>query len=375
MAAQSSIDPESLEFDCPLPDYFNLACPICLGLLLPDEPRLVTCCGKHFCRSCIESVSPNDEEGIKRCPLCKADKFQSVPDKNHLRALKALKVLCTQSKSGCTWKGELGDLMRHLSREGDCEYVMFDCIKCGVKRLRSEMLKHEQLQCDLCPKLRVSDALLQELIDKVGVLASNMEVLVKKVEHLENEVSQLKNATIRTATGNEYMSDNDDDDDDDDVVCGETRPFYRKITDVKSCMRFNKYITSRPFYYGATSHRPGYMMKAYIYVNGFDAGMGTHVSVYIRICSNANDHLLKWPFSDTLTIRLKDQLTFESHYERVMDFEDAPFECKKKPAWGTENAPYGFGQFIAHDLLSPCYLVDNTLLLEIPEIQVRINTY
>lgn len=145
---RSTIDPDVLEFIDSVPDYLHLKCPVCLGLLLPDAPRLFTCCGNHFCQTCVfEIYSRSPKQTLTPCPICSESIFQYVPDKNHQRALKSLKVLCTKKQSGCEWVGELGSLIVHLSREGDCKHVVFDCVnKCGAQLCRSEIYKHE-VQC------------------------------------------------------------------------------------------------------------------------------------------------------------------------------------------------------------------------------------
>ena len=156
MAQQSfledtTIDPDVLEFlDHPPPDYLHLKCPICLSLLLPDAPRLVTCCGNHFCYKCITElyIISTPTRLSPSCPICKESHFEHVPDKNHQRVLKGLKVWCLKKPAGCAWKGELGDLIKHLSRDGDCKHATFHCInRCGAELSRSEILNHESSTC------------------------------------------------------------------------------------------------------------------------------------------------------------------------------------------------------------------------------------
>ena len=97
------------EFVEPLPSAFQIECPIC-SLILRD-PYLTRCCGTHFCRTCSERLQ-NDH---KPCPTCREDNFELYPNKSLGRSLNQLHVVCTNSKHGCEWKGELGELERHLS--------------------------------------------------------------------------------------------------------------------------------------------------------------------------------------------------------------------------------------------------------------------
>ena len=135
------IDVEMLIFLTTPPDYLHIKCPICLELLL-DDPYLVSCCGQHFCGRCITNPS------LLSCPLCGLDGYQKIPDKNHQRALQFLKVHCLHYQEGCTWEGELGKLKSHLSRDGDCRYVMMSCIhRCGVSLAHYLLKEHEEEQC------------------------------------------------------------------------------------------------------------------------------------------------------------------------------------------------------------------------------------
>ena len=88
---------------------FQTECPIC-SLILRD-PYLTSCCGTNFCHTCSERLQ--DEH--KPCPTCREESFELFANKSLKRSLAQLHVLCTHSKSGCTWRGELGELERHLS--------------------------------------------------------------------------------------------------------------------------------------------------------------------------------------------------------------------------------------------------------------------
>ena len=62
----------TIGFDCEFvecPQETDAYCPICLLVL--REPHQVTCCGKSYCRSCIERI-----ELLKnQCPTCNEQKF------------------------------------------------------------------------------------------------------------------------------------------------------------------------------------------------------------------------------------------------------------------------------------------------------------
>ena len=127
------------------PKEIEIECPICLQVMLND-PHLVSCCGHHFCGTCIKRVK--DINGA--CPYCKRTLYQAVSDKGRLRIINGLKVNCTNK--GCEWKGELKDLSAHLNkgkREGRCQYEEVTCPLngCEIKKQRQYLEKHERYEC------------------------------------------------------------------------------------------------------------------------------------------------------------------------------------------------------------------------------------
>ena len=127
-------------------------CPICLHIL--REPYQVTCCGKSFCRQCIERVKDNN----KPCPCCNKDSFNDFPNKGLQQPLYGFKVYCTKKEKGCEWKGELGKLDKHLNMnpqdekefEG-CELAEIKCSYCSDVIVRSKLFHHKNKLCDKRP--------------------------------------------------------------------------------------------------------------------------------------------------------------------------------------------------------------------------------
>ena len=100
------------KFVDPIPNAFQSisTCPIC-HLLLRD-PYQTDCCDTNFCNSCIQQIKRDSNP----CPICRNDNFTMFPNKSLKRALNQSEVLCTHSKDGCEWTGELGDLQHHLNK-------------------------------------------------------------------------------------------------------------------------------------------------------------------------------------------------------------------------------------------------------------------
>ena len=169
MAVEDSVgfSKDELTFLEEPPKEIEIECPICLQVMLND-PHLVSCCGHHFCGTCIKRVK--DSNGA--CPYCKEKEYQTMPDKGHLRIINGLKVNCTNK--GCAWKGEFKDLPVHLNkgkREGQCQYEEVTCVHsgCEIKKKRQYLVKHEKDECGqrltLCGYCKYKDT-CQYIIDK-----------------------------------------------------------------------------------------------------------------------------------------------------------------------------------------------------------------
>ena len=118
-------------------------CPICQSVL--QEPFLTTCCGGHFCETCVQKVKKQNGE----CPLCKERPLNAVIDKYFKRQMGQLMVHCPQQE--CKWTGELGKVNEHLATgqpAGDCQYVNVKCpLSCGLEILRKLLDSHVTNDC------------------------------------------------------------------------------------------------------------------------------------------------------------------------------------------------------------------------------------
>ena len=110
----------------------DLVCPICQDIA---SVPVQTSCGHLFCGKCLKGF---------RCPVCR-QQYTSVPDHINTRRIKGLKVECPDS--GCSWKGELGDLEGHFTT---CPYQPVRCPNdCGGKMKRGALDHHTQTKCPL----------------------------------------------------------------------------------------------------------------------------------------------------------------------------------------------------------------------------------
>ena len=121
----------------------ELKCSICLLVL--RDPSLTSCCGKHFCQSCISRIK---NEG-KPCPLCQEQNYQLMLDKSIIRRVKELKIKCPNSGRGCEWLGELGSIRKHL--DVSCGFVEVTCDYCQREDILRNSLSHHKSICPARP--------------------------------------------------------------------------------------------------------------------------------------------------------------------------------------------------------------------------------
>lgn len=145
-------------YDCTFtePTPKSLECPLCL--LVFRKPHVTSCCGYHFCQSCIEPILSDG----KPCPVCQEPSYTILLHKGVMRDVNGLVAFCTHKDRGCQWSGELRYLDEHLNptprKLGGCEYEEVQCIVgCGMhiqRRLLEEheltLCPHRPFSCDYC---------------------------------------------------------------------------------------------------------------------------------------------------------------------------------------------------------------------------------
>ena len=58
-----------------------------------------------------------------------------------------------------------------------------------------------------------------------------------------------------------------------------------------------------------------------VFVNGYNEGMGTHISVYAVLVKSDYDDKLSWPFVGEVTVTLLNQLEDTNHYVQKIKIE------------------------------------------------------
>ena len=147
-----SVHFEMSGFDCEFveepPKVLQTHCPICLLVL--REPFQVTCCGKSFCRRCIQRINA----GGTPCPTCNEARFDSFQNKGLQQPLYGFRVFCSNKESGCDWQGELGQLDQHLDVNPDkdkqfqgCVFTDVNCLYCNNPLPKYKIEHHQTSQC------------------------------------------------------------------------------------------------------------------------------------------------------------------------------------------------------------------------------------
>ena len=148
MAAQPAPQLEQGGFDCEFlekpPKAFQSECPVCLLVL--REPYQTICCGKSYCRVCIERLKANRNI----CACCNRA-IKEFPNIGLKQSLYDYKVYCINKKHwGCQWTGELRQLDEHLnyhpSREKQlkgCQFQQLHCLYCSENFQRSLIGVHQ----------------------------------------------------------------------------------------------------------------------------------------------------------------------------------------------------------------------------------------
>ena len=105
------------------PKAVQFECPICLLVL--REPYQATCCGKSFCKECIEPLKANSQP----CPTCSGtERFALFHNLGLQQSLYDFHVSCTHKSQGCEWTGELRELDNHLNSDPPADKSLQGCL-------------------------------------------------------------------------------------------------------------------------------------------------------------------------------------------------------------------------------------------------------
>ena len=377
----------------------ELICQICH--CVAREPQQVSCCGKVYCKTCIE-------ESRKRslsCPNCRGSSTV-FSDRLSERRIKTLKLSCKNEEDGCQWNGTVEEYQRHLE---SCQFAKVACpngclekvIKCNLESHEKSCLRREQ-KCFICKETGPYEDMISEhpaVCPEVRVLCRNKcgtkllrRQLVAHRTTCPKEVVPCSYAmagcaaTVLRKDLQEHLTNN--------TQCHETLAFSKiqsqkteleevkrklqetetkllvspvsfKVSEFTAKKEGNTSFTSPPFY----THQNGYKLYIVVRPNGNSDGQGTHISVYAYIRKGHNDDNLEWPFRGQVTVELLNQLSDTKHHSYSIDYSAANLDVCGKPTTDYCTTGWGARQFIAHSQLdsgSTCkYLKDDCLFFRI----------
>ena len=377
VASLSNTDQEEhkvIGFSCQLvePSSPNLQteCPVCLQII--REPHQVTCCGKKFCQSCIQTIKDTN----KPCPTCNKQEFNYFPDTGHKQLLYELNVHCSHQREGCQWTGKLKKLDEHLNTdplpekalEGcplttiNCEYHREGCTK---RLLRQNMAEHLEEDGGTHMSLLGRHSRQQ---------AHEIDILKSMVVNLENNQSEMAQLRSRVSALEETLKK---------MKTPPARSTIPVGPYVLTMNNFNRYKESDKIWYSPPvyTHQNGYKICLAVHANGHEQYIGTHVTVCVRFMKGKYDDKLHWPFHGKIYFRLIDQ---QNQIEHKSDFTNYDYRLQGvrgrrvtatvPTVQGTDIAEQGFSSqldFIDHRDLEPKYLVNDTLLFQVYKVELK----
>ena len=362
------------------PKAVQSECPICLLVL--REPYQATCCGKSFCKECIERVKANNQD----CPTCNDKNFNLFHNKGLQQSLNDFKVYCSHWSKGCEWRGELRELDKHLNSDPPADKSLEGCpftvIKCplscdscekGVYRkdvkshVNDKLLSHVVTQTAELKSLKQQ---VQEILGANAQLTAQLQDVKKEKQHLKLRVTKLEEVnklTVKHPSASKSVSDQPSSKQPSTYLTGTVKPTGAEftMTGFEEYKRENDDWFSPHFY----THPGGYKMCLRVSANGVGTGKSTHLSVGICLMRGQFDDQLKWPFKGDVTVEVLNQEWDKDHYALDVQFDDAAGERGTRVI-GKEfhRLGRGFGQFLPHTELRPRYLINDCIKLRIKKI-------
>ena len=364
------------EFIDPPPN--SLECSICLLTL--RDPHIISCCGNHFCHTCISRI----QGAGKPCPLCNEPNFTTFLHKGVKREVNALMIHCRWRQLGCDWEGELGQLEEHLhpgagSRGKGCGYVIVECVyKCGDRFERRMIQDHE---LDACPRrtmevqmsrlarkfeasLRANEKKLNEVIAENKAIKNGNKLLTRRIARLEKEqegtsqkVGQLKEELREKYENLERELDTR-------IVPAPVPPFYFSTRNYED-YKMGHTWTSPSFY----SHPGGYKLHCHIRPKGQAEDKGNYLSLYVHICRGEFADNLKWPFSGVINVQLFNYQTdkWENNTKNVID-DSLPIAIRKRPEDVFSSDGWGYPQWMSSDKIQKKYVQSGIIRFKVSEV-------
>ena len=348
------------------------------------------CCGKIFCKGCLEKLRQHSDEF--KCPICRKKLGKRYfKDTKTERDILHLQIYCTNKNEGCSWQGNLKDVDTHIKA---CCNQKVTCDKCDDVIQRHQLEIHnsdECLQRDYkCPHcdadgiyILTTTSHLEECPDLVLICPNEgCEDEIKRREmgshHQKCPKRVIKcpyhdigcETEMKREMMDEHMETN---------TQAHLQNAVKKIREQRKCpvvIKFSEFSKhkrdedqwlSSGFYTSAG----GYKLRLNVDANGYGSGKGTHVSCFINLMPGEYDDTLDWPFQGKVTVELLNQLEDKNHYKIAIPFNDKTPDEYKNRKEKEDSAELGQSQFIPHTNLghnsstNTQYLMNDTLYFRV----------
>ena len=390
-------------------------CPVTFELL-KDPRQTNTCCGNHLSRAVAERL---EAEG-KPCPLRQKAPLKTTEDLFFKRKVMALKVRCSTTRGGCGWRGELGNLEKHLSSGEKCSVVAVECpLKCGKRIQRRHLVKHQakecskrQFNCQHCGGYQSTHEKVvndhwpkcqqypQNCPNKCSTGSLERRFLKRHLKEecpLQEIECDFSNAGCKKKMPRQAMQKHLDESKDQHLktMAVEFKRLSKVVNDLQCAIpqispkpvfipppemimdNFEKRKNagtiwcSPPF----NTHVGGYKMYLCVDANGWGSGKGTHVSLSVYMMKGEFDSHLQWPFKGGVTVEIVNQKEGGKNCVQILLRNSGIFQ--RVTEGEKANKGQGLTQFIAHtDLYKPEedkeYLLNDTLIFRITNVVVTI---
>ena len=376
----------------PPDEYICLLCH-----LLARDAHQANCCGRIFCRNCLESRR-NRSSGYT-CASCYsplAGKY--FKDTKTDYDICHLQIYCTNKEKGCNWQGNIKDIDIHIPK---CPNQVVTCDKCKQIMQGDQLESHVKdkcvlryykcVYCQIVGKYNFITGRHQEVCPDVvlpctnegcqqNIKRCNMELhrqtcpkeIVKcpyydigcHTEMKREDIDQHEenNTKIHLKKALEKIKEK---------IKEKTCPISIKLTEFSKRKGLQNHWYSSGFYTSAG----GYKIHLVIFAKGCGDNVGdsegTHISCFINLMPGEYDDTLEWPFQGEVTVQLLNQLEDKNHLKRTILFNDnTPDECKNRKN-EVDNEGWGKGQFIPHTDLghnsstNTQYLMNDTLYFRV----------
>lgn len=229
------------------------------------------------------------------------------------RDIQSLKVKCSNQEGGCSWEGELREMLKHVS---DCTTELIPCkyasIGCKAKVLKKNLPSHE----DACT-------------------VQHLKMAVEKVNSLTERLKAMELKSHATAIN--------------------VPPVVFKMSRFTHHKGSKIVWDSPPFY----THARGY--KLYLLVNTFGTDHHGRPSISVTVCLHHGEHDndLVWPFRGVVNFMLLNQENNVSHKygaAKFLERRESPknervgvAQGRSLVGWGVNNmALFSDADFLSH---------------------------